>query len=85
MKSKQARLLTQLQAGAELTSRQISVMTGLKNPHSAIKTLREQGHCIYGNVATVSGTSVKKYRIGKPTKKMVSIANRIFGASAFTN
>ena len=83
--SKQAKLLNYLATGAEVTAKQIQGSFGLKNPHGTIHTLREQGHCIYSNKATLAdGTETVKYRIGKPTRKMVAVANAILGASAFT-
>jgi hypothetical protein len=30
------------------------------------------------------GTEGTKYRIGKPSKRMVALANQVFGASMFT-
>lgn len=83
--SKQAKLLNYLQTGAEVTARQISGSFGLKNPHGTIHSLREQGYCIYSNKAVLAdGTETVKYRLGKPTRKMVAIANAVLGASAFT-
>lgn len=83
--SKQAKLLNYLTTGAEVTARQIAGSFGLKNPHDAIHQLRNQGHCIYSNKATLSdGTETTKYRIGKPSKRMIAIANRVVGASVFS-
>lgn len=83
--SKQAKLLNYLSTGAEVTARQITGSFGLKNPHDAIHQLRNQGNCIYGNKTTLAdGTETTKYRIGKPTKRMVAVANAVLGASAFT-
>jgi hypothetical protein len=83
--SKQAKLLSYLSTGAEVTARQIAGSFGLKNPHDAIFQLRSQGHCIYANRAKLAdGTATTKYKIGKPSKRMVRIANAILGASAFT-
>lgn len=83
--SKQAKLLNYLYTGAEVTARQISGSFGLKNPHGAIHELRNQGHCIYGNKAKLSdGTETTKYRVGRPTKKMIAIANAVGGAQLFT-
>ena len=83
--SKQAKLLNYLSTGAEVTARQITGSFGLKNPHDAIHQLRNQGHCIYGNKTTLAdGTETTKYRIGKPTKRMVAVANAVLGATAFT-
>ena len=83
--SKQAKLLNYLSTGAEVTARQIAGSFGLKNPHDAIHQLRNQGNCIYGNKTTLAdGTETTKYRIGKPTKRMVAVANAVLGAQAFT-
>ena len=83
--SKQAKLLNYLQTGAEVTARQISGSFGLKNPHGSIHSLREQGHCIYSNKAKLAdGTQTTKYRIGKPSRRMVAAANALLGADAFT-
>lgn len=83
--SKQAKLLNYLSTGGEVTARQISGSFGLKNPHDAIHQLRNQGHCVYSNKATLAdGKETTKYRIGKPSRKMVQIANAVFGAQAFT-
>lgn len=83
--SKQAKLLNHLQKGAEVTARQISGSFGLSNPHDAIYQLRNQGYCIYANKATLhDGTETTKYRLGKPSKRMVALANRIAGSSIFS-
>ena len=83
--SKQAKLLNYLSTGAEVTARQISGSFGLKNPHGAIHELRNQGHCIYSNKATLAdGTETTKYRIGKPSRRMVAIANAVAGSTLFT-
>lgn len=83
--SRQAKLLNYLESGAQVTAKQISGSFGLKNPHRAIHSLREQGNCIYSNSATLSdGTVTTKYRIGTPTKRMVQVANAVLGAQAFS-
>lgn len=83
--SKQAKLLSHLQSGAQVTAKQIAGTFGLKNPHDAIHQLRAQGHCIYANRAKLAdGTATTKYRIGAPSKRMVAIVNTVVGASAFT-
>ena len=82
--SKQAKLLNYLSSGAEVTARQISGSFGLSNPHDAIYQLRNQGHCIYANKAKLhDGTETTKYRLGKPSKRMIALANRVAGASIF--
>lgn len=83
--SKQAKLLNYLQTGASVTTRQITGSFGLKNAAAAVHELRQQGNCIYANQAKLSdGTTTTKYRIGKPTKRMVALAARVAGAAVFT-
>lgn len=83
--SKHAKLLNHLQNGHEVTAKQIEGTFGIKSPSRAIHYLREQGNCIYANKVTLSdGTEGTKYRIGKPSKRMVALANQVFGASMFT-
>lgn len=83
--SKQAKLLNYLHTGAEVTAKQIAGSFGLKNPHGAIHSLREQGHCIYANKATLAdGTETVKYRVGKPSRRMIAIANAVAGAELFS-
>lgn len=83
--SKQEKLLNHLYNGAEVTARQIRGSFGLKNPHDAIYQLRSQGHCIYSNKTKLAdGTETVKYRVGRPTKKMIAIANAVGGAHLFS-
>lgn len=83
--SKHAKLLNHLQNGHEVTAKQIEGTFGIKSPSRAVQYLREQGNCVYANKATLAdGTETTKYRIGKPSKRMVALANQVFGASMFT-
>jgi hypothetical protein len=83
--TKKAMLLKHLEAGKEFTAKQISASFGYKNPYRAVEYLRSEGHCVYANTKTLStGERVVKYRIGKPSKRMVALANQIMGAAAFT-
>ena len=83
--SRQEKLLKHLETGAEVTAKQIQGVFGLKNPHGAVHTLRNQGHCIYTNTAVLAdGTETVKYRLGKPSKRMVALAARVAGSSVFT-
>jgi predicted transcriptional regulator len=83
--SKQSKLLNFLQKGNEVTAKQIAGSFGLKNPHDAVYQLRNQGYCVYGNKAVLSdGTETMKYRLGKPSRQMISVANRVLGAEAFS-
>lgn len=78
--SKTAKLLKHLEAGTSVTANQITKSFGLANPYEAIRQLRSRGVCVYTN----KNSSGSTYRIGKPTRKMVSVSSLIFGASAFT-
>lgn len=82
--SKQEMLLNHLQKGKEFTAKQIKSSFGIAHPASAIRDLREQGYCVYSNPAIVNGSDVVKYRIGRPTRKMVALANSVAGSSVFT-
>ncbi len=82
--TKTAKLQKHLSTGATLTAKQISAQFGIKNPHEAVRTLRESGVCVYGNPAVLSdGTKTTKYRIGRPTKAMVAAAYATFGGEMF--
>jgi hypothetical protein len=82
--SKQELLLTHLNKGKTFTAKQIKSSFGIAHPASTIRNLREQGYCVYSNPTVVNGTEVVKYRIGRPTRAMVAIANRYAGSSVFT-
>lgn len=83
--SRQEKLLKHLETGNAVTAKQIQGVFGLKNPHGAIYTLRNQGHCIYTNVAKLAdGTETVKYRLGKPSKRMVALAARVGGSAVFS-
>ena len=82
--SKHAKLLAHLENGHEVTARQITGTFGIKNAGRAVHYLREQGNCVYANAVTLSdGSQGTKYRIGKPSKRMVAIANAVVGAQVF--
>ena len=83
--SKHTNLLNHLKNGHEVTAKQITGTFGIKNAARAVHYLREQGHCVYSNKVTLSdGTEGTKYRIGKPTRRMVALANKVLGAQLFT-
>ena len=71
------RLLTTLKAGERLTAKQISARFGVKNSHNLVYELRNQGYAVYLNRHTDSkGRTTQKYRLGTPTRSMVSLAYR---------
>ena len=83
--TKQAKLLSAFESGANLTAKQMTARFGLVNPQNSIKALREEGYAIYGNEVTNSkGDKVTKYRLGKPSRRMVAVAAKQFGATIFS-
>jgi len=83
--SKTEKLLSAFQSGRVLTAKQISSTYSLKNPHEAIRTLRNEGFAIYANeVNNSKGTKVVKYRLGTPSKRMVALAAQLAGAAVFS-
>jgi predicted transcriptional regulator len=76
--SKLDKLEQYLQSGAVVTSQDIEKVFGLKNPTSAIYTLRSRGVCVYTNkIERADGTVTTKYRVGKPTKNMIAALHAI--------
>jgi hypothetical protein len=62
-----------LKSGCTATPRQITGMFAIANPSAAIFALRQKGVCVYANKSTLrDGTETVRYRVGNPTKKMVS-------------
>jgi hypothetical protein len=79
-------ILAALQKGDQLTVAQMRSRFGAGNPHEVIRTLREKGFAIYLNEHTNSkGEVTQKYRLGKPSRKMVAAAYALMGSNAFTH
>ena len=77
-------LLAALRNGEELSVAQIRHRFGAGNPHEVVRSLREQGHAIYLNERKNSkGEIVSKYRLGKPSRKMVAAAYAVLGGAVF--
>jgi hypothetical protein len=82
--NKQQKLLAAFANGNKFTAKQIAASFGLKDPYAAVRNLREAGHCIYGNPATLyTGEQTTKFRLGTPSRRMVAIATRMIGADIF--
>lgn len=82
---KYQKLLSSFQNGNELTAKQINAQFGIKDAYSAVRHLRDSGHCIYGNEKTLfTGEQVTKYRLGTPSRRMVAIASRMIGSDVFS-
>ena len=68
-------VLKALENGEELTTKQISARYGVVNPRVVINALRNDGHAIYLNEKVNSkGKTMRKYRLGTPSKAMVAAA-----------
>lgn len=75
--TKLAKLENYLNAGNEVTAKQITSMFGLQNPTAAIHALRTNGVCVYANKTTLStGVEATKYRVGRPTRAMIAALAR---------
>jgi ribonucleotide monophosphatase NagD (HAD superfamily) len=77
-------VLSAFRNGDELTAAQIRTRFGAGNPGQIISSLREQGHAIYLNDSKNSkGETLSKYRLGKPSRKMVQAAYAVLGGAVF--
>ena len=63
------------ETGRTISSAEIKTYFGLKNPQEAVRQLRNSGYCIY--------TNPNGYRLGTPTKNMVSMMYKLFGQAPF--
>ena len=63
------RVLEAFEKGQELTSKQISTRFGAGNPQSVVQSLRFAGYPIYLNTKK---NGVKKYRLGTPSRRVIS-------------
>ena len=67
-----------------LTVAQAKSRFGISNVGARIEELRAEGHCIYTNKKKLSnGKTITYYRLGKPSREMISAAHAALGAEAF--
>ena len=79
-----ARVLEVLQTGEALTAKQIGARFKIANPRATISALRAEGYAIYLNQhKDTKGRVTSKYRIGKPTRKIVAAGYKALGAEAY--
>ena len=64
----QDKVLKAFQSGKELTSEQISSRFGAGNPQAVVQSLRFAGYPVYLNTRK----GVKKYRLGTPSRRVIS-------------
>ena len=66
--------------GRTMSAKQISARFNIANPTAVIANLRSEGHVIYTNTRkNHRGETVSKYRIGKPTKRLVAAGLALLG------
>jgi predicted transcriptional regulator len=71
------RVLSALQAGEELTAKQIAARFRIASPHKVVSLLRYEGFPIYRNKHTdTKGRVTHKYRLGKASRKLVAAGYR---------
>ena len=71
--NKTQKVLKALQAGEELSAKQIASRFSVAKPHNTIWTLRSSGYSIYLNERTdKSGRTTNKYRLGTPSRAIVA-------------
>jgi hypothetical protein len=79
-KTQSTKLIQALEKGEELTAKQIASRFNIANPTAVIANLRSEGHVIYTNTRkNHRGETVSKYRIGKPTKRLVAAGLALLG------
>lgn len=74
------RLVRWLTSGRTITARQARSRFGIANLRARVNDLRNEGYCVYTN-RTTTGTS---YRIGTPSRAIVSAAYRTAGSTVFS-
>ena len=75
------RVLAALQSGEELTSKQSTARFNVANPSAVIHNLRSEGFAVYANKSKSASGEVKtKYRIGKPSRRVVAAGYQMLSA-----
>lgn len=85
-KNQKERLLAALQSGNSFTTNQIANRLGVSNSRARflITELRQDGYAVYRNRKKLStGEKAVKYRLGTPSRRMVSIAAYYAGGQIF--
>lgn len=72
------RLLSYLKSGYDITVSQAQTRFGIVNVPARIAELRKAGFAIYLNTKTTAdGRTIRAYRLGTPSRRMVAMANFI--------
>jgi Helix-turn-helix domain len=80
--TKTERLISYLNSGRRITAADARRIFGMNNLSARINELRTAGFCVYTN-RPANGTT--NYRIGQPTKAIVSAAYRTRGSKLFNS
>ncbi len=81
------RALRAFRTGRDFTSGQIADRLGSSDSQARkiVSELRQDGYCIYRNRLTGrSGQTLNVYRLGTPSREMVSIVAKYFGSEMFS-
>jgi predicted transcriptional regulator len=83
-RSQNEKLIEFFKSGKEITESEAKTRFGIERFSARIQELRAEGYSIYRNTKkSANGQPVNHYRLGKPTRKMISAAYHSLGASAF--
>ena len=84
--SKETKVLTALESGAELTSKQIAARFGAGNPQAVIQSLRFEGFPIYLNtVSDTKGRTRNVYRLGTPSRAVIAAGYQALASGTVTS
>ena len=84
--SKETKVLTALEGGAELTSKQIAARFGAGNPQAVIQSLRFEGFPIYLNsVSDTKGRTRNVYRLGTPSRAVIAAGYQAMASGTVTS
>jgi predicted ArsR family transcriptional regulator len=77
------RILQALKTGTGFTAAQLATMAGTTKPtvRARISELRKEGFAVYANTRKSDGKTF--YRLGTPSREMVSAAYAMFGGTVF--
>ena len=81
MTSKREKILAALQAGEELTAKQMKQRFGVGDAVREVNRLRHEGYAIYLNSYTNSKGVTKKFRLGTPTRAVVAAGYQALSAA----
>jgi hypothetical protein len=73
------KVISYLKSGKSINAKQALGLFAVKNLRARVQDLRKQGYAIYTNVKN----GVASYRLGAPSREIVSIAYRIAGPRFF--